>query len=201
MQPPLSMISSCIQDGKLSLRLMKVCSSPMAPPCTVQVSVHLPKTFQGVITATIMAGKGLQSQKCHSVTAPAIWQFEYRPPPNVMRPPSHDCRSAQCYSKTPQTIEVQHWRSPAPQHQSPRKLGHLSRKVHALQICISGGQPAHLEKLRDGIHHSITGVARGPLSHVDPNVPRVCSCSPHCDTSTPHDASHASTQQDVSWQL
>ena len=148
-----------------------------------------------------MAGKELQSQKCHSVTAPAIWQFEYRLPPNVMRPPSHDCISAQCYGKTPQTIDVQHWRSLAPQHQSPWKLGHLSSKVHALQICISGGQPAHLEKLRDGIHHSITGAARRPLSHVDPNVPRVCSCSPHCDTLTPYDASHASTQQDVYWQL
>ena len=37
MQPPLSMISSCIQEGKFSVRLMQVHTSPMAPPCTVQV--------------------------------------------------------------------------------------------------------------------------------------------------------------------
>ena len=46
MQPPLSMISSCIQDGKLSLRLMKVRSSPMAPPCTVQVGSQHPQILQ-----------------------------------------------------------------------------------------------------------------------------------------------------------
>ena len=61
-QPPLSMISSCIQEGKLSLRLMKVRSSPMAPPCTVQVSVHLPYSFQRVIITRFMADKGLKRQ-------------------------------------------------------------------------------------------------------------------------------------------
>ena len=38
MQPPLSMISTCILDGKLSLKLMKVRVSPLSPPCSVQVS-------------------------------------------------------------------------------------------------------------------------------------------------------------------
>ena len=38
MQPPLSMISSCIQQGKLTIRLADVRSSPLAPPCTVQVA-------------------------------------------------------------------------------------------------------------------------------------------------------------------
>ena len=70
MQPPLSMISSCIQDGKLSLRLMKVRSSPMAPPCTVQVSVYLQKVFQGVITAW-----RAKSCKVKSVTASRHLQF------------------------------------------------------------------------------------------------------------------------------
>ncbi len=36
-QPPLNMMSSCIKDGKLSIRLMKVRTSPLAPPCNVQV--------------------------------------------------------------------------------------------------------------------------------------------------------------------
>ena len=36
-QPPLSIFSSCIQDGKLSIKLMKVRVSPLAPPCQVQV--------------------------------------------------------------------------------------------------------------------------------------------------------------------
>ncbi len=39
-QPPLSMFSSCIQSGKLSMRLMKVRVSPLAPPCQVQVVLH-----------------------------------------------------------------------------------------------------------------------------------------------------------------
>ena len=75
-------------------------------------------------------------------------------------------------------LQVQHWKTEAPQHQSSLKLGYEAGNAYVLQICISGGQLAHLEKLRDGIHHSITGVARRPLSHVDPNVPRVRSCSP-----------------------
>lgn len=41
------------------------------------------------------------------------------------------------------------------------------------QILLSGGEPLHLEKLRDGIHQSITGSARRPLAPRDPNVPRV----------------------------
>lgn len=44
MQPPLSMFSSCIQGGKLSIRLMKVRVSPLAPPCQVQVSLTLRTT-------------------------------------------------------------------------------------------------------------------------------------------------------------
>ena len=36
-QPPLNMMSSCIKDGKLSVRLIKVRISPLAPPCNVQV--------------------------------------------------------------------------------------------------------------------------------------------------------------------
>ena len=39
-QPPLSMISSCIQQGKLTIRLADVRSRPLAPPCTVQVGFY-----------------------------------------------------------------------------------------------------------------------------------------------------------------
>ena len=42
-QPPLSIFSSCIQDGKLSVRLMKVRIGPLAPPCQVQVIFNLRK--------------------------------------------------------------------------------------------------------------------------------------------------------------
>ncbi|CAL5220858.1 g2943 [Coccomyxa viridis] len=40
------------------------------------------------------------------------------------------------------------------------------------QVLLSGGEPLHLEKLRDAIHQSITGSARRPLAPRDPNVPR-----------------------------
>ena len=43
-----------------------------------------------------------------------------------------------------------------------------------MQILLSGGEQLHLERLRDGIHQSITGSARRPLAPRDPNVPRVC---------------------------
>lgn len=43
----------------------------------------------------------------------------------------------------------------------------------AVQILLSGGEPQHLEKLRDGIHQSVTGTARKPLAPRDPNIPRV----------------------------
>lgn len=65
-----------------------------------------------------------------------------------------------------------------PQNQPFEKLEYHSIIAHVLQICINGGQPAHLEKLRDGIHNSITGAARRPLSRVNSNMPRVCACGP-----------------------
>lgn len=73
MQPPLSMISSCIQDGKLSLRLMKVRISPMAPPCTVQVSWHLPKAFKVLLLQDSWQRQGCTVKR---IMAPAIASLE-----------------------------------------------------------------------------------------------------------------------------
>ena len=47
------------------------------------------------------------------------------------------------------------------------------QKSLLVQILLSGGEPLHLEKLRDSIHQSITGSARRPLAPRDPNVSRV----------------------------